>query len=72
MIANSVIRIPTILTAMTLVMMLFVVSCGGAEEPIESSAAPATAAAPAAPQQTAPADTPLPVRATNTPAPAMA
>lgn len=72
MIANSVIRITTILTAMTLVMALFVVSCGGAEEPIESSAAPATAAALAAPQQTAPADTPLPVRATNTPAPALA
>ena len=72
MIANSVIRITTILTAMTLVMVLFVVSCGGAEEPIESSAAPTTAAAPAAPQQTAPADMPQAVRATNIPAPALA
>ena len=65
MIANSVSRTPTILTAVALVMALFIVACVGAEESAGQSAASATEAAPADPQQAAPTDAPaaMPARA---------
>ena len=68
MITNSVPRIPTILTAMALVITLFIAACSGAEEATGPTAAPATEAAPAAAQQAAPKQG----TSTEAPAPAQA